>query len=440
MRYWFFLIKAFLGRYKFQMLGGIVLGSTMFFTIPYIWSRLPAFRITKHIGYVGRYELSDIPLPIQEKLSIGLTTLDYQGLPHQGIATSWQASDSGKVYTFTLNTNLRWQDGKSLANKDISYQFRDTAVEYEGHDKIIIKLIDPFSPLPAVLSRPVFKTGLLGLGSYKAVKIRRNGSFIDSLTLSPVDQKSHLPVLVYHFYPSEMQARTAFKLGEISVIEDLADTGELASWPTARITIQTHEDRYVALFFNTDNPYFKGVSGKNLRQGLSYAIDKNRYANRILGPLNPNSWAYNPDIKKYDLDVARSRQLLAKAEKIPDEIVISTVLPYLQIAENIKKDWETVGIKSKVTVSQGIDDNFQVLLIAQAIPTDPDQYNLWHSTQDTNLTRLNDPRVDKLLEDGRKTTDQKSRKIIYEDFQRFLVEDAPAVFLFHPASYTIAKK
>ena len=78
-------------------------------------------------------------------------------------------------------------------------------------------------------------------------------------------------------------------------------------------------------------------------------------------------------------------------------------------------------------------------MASQEIPADPDQYTLWHSTQSTNITGYNSPKIDKLLEDGRKISDKEERKAIYLDFQRFLVEDTPAAFLFHPTVYTIIR-
>jgi peptide/nickel transport system substrate-binding protein len=126
---------------------------------------------------------------------------------------------------------------------------------------------------------------------------------------------------------------------------------------------------------------------------------------------------------------------------MPSTLNISTVPAYVDIAEQIKKDWEKLNIKTGISVSPDIPTDFQILLVAQSIPVDPDQYSLWHSTQEsTNFTRLNNPRIDKLLEDGRKTYDINTRKKIYQDFQKYLVEEAPAVFLFYPHSYTIIRK
>ncbi|MCG2691827.1 hypothetical protein L6272_03300, partial [Microgenomates group bacterium] len=94
----------------------------------------------------------------------------------------------------------------------------------------------------------------------------------------------------------------------------------------------------------------------------------------------------------------------------------------------------------KVKIVNSIDPDFQALLVAQEIPLDPDQHALWHSTQDTNITHYSDLKIDKLLEDGRKISDQAKRKEIYQDFQRFLLEDSPAIFLSYPTTYTISRK
>jgi ABC-type transport system substrate-binding protein len=62
--------------------------------------------------------------------------------------------------------------------------------------------------------------------------------------------------------------------------------------------------------------------------------------------------------------------------------------------------------------------------------SDPDQYLFWHSTQTkTNLTQTNNPKIDKLLEEGRQTFDQQERKKIYQEFQKILLEECPAIFL-----------
>lgn len=404
---------------------------------------------TDTIAIIGRYTLSDLPEPIQRKISLGLTTLDPSGIASAGIASSWEATDSGRTYTFTINTNLSWQDGKSLQSQDIRYNFEDAKIEYPDESHLVIRLSDPFAPLPSVLSRPVFRfekrigflssPKYLGLGSYEIKSYRRNGPYLTSLTLAPVKSHWQLPKLTYLFYPSPDAARTALKLGLVNQIEGLTVLDELFDWPNLLITSSVQFDRHVAVFFNTQNEQLAGSSGRNLRLALAYAIDKSRWSNRSYGPIPTYSWVFNPDAKKYEYDSVKAQENFKKVEKAP-ELTISTVPAYLAVAEAVKSDWAKLGLTVHISVSPDIPESFQTLIIAQAIPPDPDQYNLWHSTkQETNLTQLKNPRIDKLLEDGRKVIDPDTRKTIYLDFQKFLLEEVPAVFLFYPETYTVSR-
>ncbi|MDD3998930.1 MAG: hypothetical protein PHR98_02415, partial [Candidatus Shapirobacteria bacterium] len=64
----------------------------------------------------------------------------------------------------------------------------------------------------------------------------------------------------------------------------------------------------------------------------------------------------------------------------------------------------------------------------------------WHSTQTkTNITKINHPPIDKLLEEGRQTFDQQERKKIYQEFQKILLEESPAIFLKYPILYTVSR-
>lgn len=434
------LIAAIVSKYYLALILGLFLGITGFIVSPRLVKYLPRVRPTHSIAVIGRYALTDIPLSIQQKISTGLTAIDPAGKPAPAIASSWTVDDEGKTYTFTLNSRLTWQDGTPIKSRDINYRFRDAETSYPSDNQVVIKLKDPFAALPTITSRPIFKRGLLGNGTYRAATIRKNGSYIDTLLLVPLDASSRLPKIKYYFYSTEAQARTALKLGIVNTIEDIQDISDLGRWPHVRLLSYPRPDRYVAVFFNTQDPFYSGASGRNLRLALAYAIDKSRWdKDRAYSPINPNSWAYNADVKKFDLDLSRARQLLEKVEKLPDQINLTTVPAYLSTAEAIKSDWEKLGLAVSISATPEIPPDFSVLLLAQAIPIDPDQYNLWHSTQNTNLTRYHNPRNDKLLEDGRKTLDLKQRQTIYQSFQKFLVEEVPAIFLFHPQSHTLIK-
>ena len=131
-----------------------------------------------------------------------------------------------------------------------------------------------------------------------------------------------------------------------------------------------------------------------------------------------------------------------KTSKLTDISINLTTTPLLLgKAEIITKNWEDVGVKVNVQVVTQIPSDYQAFLAIFDIPDDPDQYSMWHSTQTaTNLTHYLNPRIDKLLEDGRSEIGIEDRKKIYLDFQRFLVEDSPAAFLYYPTTYTIGRK
>ncbi len=204
---------------------------------------------------------------------------------------------------------------------------------------------------------------------------------------------------------------------------------------------------------------------KNVRQALSYALEKPGSDIRAVGPLNPKSWAHFTGGKTYDKSLERaSERMLATIPPFPLNLTLTTTSLFETTAEKIKKEWEEFGVKVyedcknasaitdkaeceklKIAVQIKITNfpdtsNFQVLLIGQEIPPDPDQYQLWHSEQPTNFTGYKNTRIDNLLEKGRQTFNAQERTEIYQEFQQFFLEDAPAVFLNYLTNYTIERK
>lgn len=441
-RFAFRFTLRLLAKYHLVIVIGLALGIGSFLYLPKLLSKIPALKPQQKIGIIGRHTFIDLPSEITSKISIGLTTIDPSGIPGPGIAESWEATDSGKTYIFKIKPDLHWQDDTKLVSSDLDLRFNDAQVSFPDDSTVVIKLPDPYAPLPVVVSRPILKkdTNYIGVGSYKVSSYRRNGPTLEYLNLDPV--RDDLPRLRYLFYQTSAQARTAFKLGLINQIVDLPDLAELSNWPNLTITPQAQTDRYVAVFFNLEHPDFIGQSGKFLRLALAYAIDKSPFPidRRATGPIGPESWAYNFEVKPYDKDVVRAKDYLSKVEKLPVPLVLHTVPTYFSIAEKIKSDWEAVGLQVDLQVVSEVPESYQALVIAQAVPVDPDQYNLWHSTQKgTSITNLNNPRIDVLLERGRKNLDRAERRTIYQDFQKFLAAEVPAVFLVYPETYSVSR-
>lgn len=438
-RYCFRLSSVFAQKQKKLIFLGLLAGILVFYLAPKISTLLTGKNVEK-IGLVGRFAPNDLPLQIQNLISQGLTQIEPDGSIKPALAESWQSEKDGKLYTFILKDNLFWSDGEPVLAKDINYNFSDVKVTPIDERSLQMELREAFSPFPAIVSRPVFKKGLIGTGEYRVKSLDKKGEITEKIILTP--HQKDKSTLIYRFYPTEEAIRIAFKLGEINKVEGIAQLGDLETWPKIKITPQPKTSFYVGIFFNTQDTH---LSERSLRQSLTYAIKKD-YEHRALSPINPNSWAYNPGVKPYHYDLANAQKLFASSQDGIDEadqfrkIELSTVPSLLDQAEIIAKDWQQLGIETEVKVINLIPDDFQAILITQEIPLDPDQYVLWHSTQVNNLSRHKNPKIDKLLEDGRKAFDQEERKDIYFDFQRFLVEETPAAFLYHPTLYTVERE
>ncbi|MBI2007571.1 MAG: hypothetical protein HYS83_02665 [Candidatus Blackburnbacteria bacterium] len=441
-RYWTQLLRVFFWKFKGILGLSALAGILLLFFLTKTQELFPQLGRSEAIGIVGRFSTEDLPLSIQYEISRGLTRVDERGNVLPGLAQSWYSEEEGRVWIFKLGESF-WQDGKRVVAPDISYKFSDVAYQVEGEGSIKFTLKDPFSPFPAVVSRPVFKRGFLGAGEWKAGKLSLTGGrFIQQIEL--VSTKSG-KMKVYRFYPTEEAARLAFKLGEVNRLNEIIDPRDLRDWKNSKAEALSHKDRYVGVFINTQDPF---LSDKSLRQALAYAIDKDNFSEeRAISPISPFSWAFNPQVKQYPYNPAKARELI---KTLPEDqrtnlaINLVTTPSLLSMADKIKTDWETVGVKTHLQVVNTPPEDFQTLLAIQAIPPDPDQYGFWHSTQaQTNITRFRNTkesqRIDKLLEDGRRTLDKEERKKIYVDFQRFLLEESPVIFLFHPVSYTITR-
>lgn len=436
-RFFWWLLVAFLTKHKKIILAASFIGIIASSTAPRLLQIIPRRFHVRTIGLVGSFKQNDLPEIIIEKIGNGLTKIDNTGQVIPDLASEWSISDDGKVYIFKLDRSRKWSDGTQVFAKDVHLSIESVEKETIDDQTIKFSLKEPFAPFPAVLSKPIFKPGMIGTGPYILTKLKKNGDFIILLSITnPINHDT----ITYKFYRTTQEVVTALKLGEINEIDGLASTKDIPDWKEFEVIPKLNLDRYIAIFFNTkDNQ----LSEKSFRQALAYAIpNKPQGPERAISPVNPNSWGYNPQVKLYNSDPNQAKELIKSIyddQEYPS-LELVTFLPYLNLAEDIARAWTDLGVKTSVKVATEAPTEFQVLLIGQQISPDPDQYILWHSTQPTNITGYSSPKVDKLLEDGRKEIDQNKRKDIYRDFQRFLVEDTPAIFLEHITTYTVRRR
>lgn len=439
-RFILFYLQTFFSHHRYALIFSALTG---FFVTILVFQIYPIYRKVfqeklRTIGYIGQFSTRNLPLFIQQQISVGLTKIDENGLPVPAVATSWEFDRKGTTVKLHLRDDLTFHDGKKFSAYDVNYKIRGANLNVLDNTTLEVTLKEPFAPILSLLSSPIIRSPLLGLGSYQVKGLDVSEDIVTKLSLSPVS--SDATSVTYKFYRNSKDAILAYKMGEVSEIKDIIDPQDLASWKGTTATETSLFDRYVGIFFNMSNPNFKE---KEVRQALAYAISDLGNFQKAHTPISPLSWAYSSKVRLYDFDRDTARKILAGSPlaSASSELVLSTFAQLLPQAQKITQYWQEVGIKSRVKVESEIGSDYQVFLITQSIPTDPDQYHYWQSTQGTtNITNYSSAKIDKLLEDGRKTYNLEERKKIYADFQRYLVDDAPVIFLYYPKVYTVERK
>jgi peptide/nickel transport system substrate-binding protein len=219
---------------------------------------------------------------------------------------------------------------------------------------------------------------------------------------------------------------------------------------------------YTYLGFNLKRKPFDDV---RVRKAINYAIDKQEIIDgvylglgiTIASPYKPGTRWSNPDLIPYTFDPAKAKQLLAEAgyqdsngdgvvdrngKKLSFEILTNLGNKQREkTAVIIQRRLKEVGIETHIRTLEWASlltnfikpGDFDAVVMGWGLGLDPDQYNIWHSSQQKpgqfNFIGYNNPAVDKLLEQGRLEFDPEKRMQIYHEFAKALYEDSPLVYL-----------
>lgn len=436
-RFFFLYIKYFLRKNYIYLIIGLSVGVLGFLKRDQIISIVLAVSAKpKTVGIEGQYTFDKLPKIVSEKISYGLTIATEKGkMEPSPIIESIDVSNDNLTYTFTFISNLYWHNQKKFSTQDLTINIPGTNSKIISNTQLQVNLNSPYSAALSLFTKPVFmnKTAY-GLGPYKTEKINYQDGYIKDISLKSIKDGQKI---VYKFYSNEKDLYNAFRLGQVNQIITSQLPNNIELWPKLKIDKSIDTNQNVLIYINTEK-----ITNKQTRQALAYATRKNNDKNiRSISPISPNSWAYNPAIKEYNFNVTRAKEFIGK-DPITNMTLVVTNRKLLEIAESIKKDWKDVlGIDVTIIISSiPKEGQYDSVLTYAPIPTDPDQYAFWHSTQSqTNISKLNNSRIDKLLEEGRLVFDQIERKKIYFDFQKYLLEESPAIFLEFPTIYTITK-
>lgn len=442
-RYYLWLIKAYFKKWNRTIISSIILGAIFFFVIAFSLNFYIVPRLQKKvqkIGYAGAYTLQTIPKEILSDVSYGLTEIDENQAVKPAAAYKWQVKDNGKEYILYIKKGQYFHDSRELTSQNLSVSFKDVDEKITDDYTVSFRLKTPYAPFLTTLAAPIITKNLAGLGDYRITKVDLNAGFIRSIALTKKNDPSTKKII--YFYPSEEALRVAFALGEIDVAHGLKSTivknRNLEMFVNTKIAKSTNYKKLVTAFYNNSD---KILSNKKVRQALNYAIPASfDEGERAFSPIPPVSLYFAKTPNYGIVDRAIAKELLSEEKEAKNtEFEISVHEAHVNTANAIQKSWGKIGIKSKIKVINSLPQSFQVLIYPMNLTQDPDQYTLWHSGEVNNISRYKNLRIDKILEDGRFNNDVARRVEIYQDFQKYLIDDVPASFLYFPYEYEASR-
>ncbi|MFZ5953052.1 MAG: ABC transporter substrate-binding protein, partial [Candidatus Rifleibacteriota bacterium] len=208
------------------------------------------------------------------------------------------------------------------------------------------------------------------------------------------------------------------------------------------------------LGMNLKKPPF---DSKLVRQTLNFAIDRQVIVQLVLndrarianGVLPPGITGFDPKLAGYVYDPAKARELLAQAG-FPDgkgfpeiELQYNKDVIHTRIGEFILANFGDIGIKCRIreldfgphlqSVESGEAAFFRMGWTVDYPDPDSFLYTLFHSSNighGYNFPGLNNPELDKLLDQARFETENEKRVALYRQAERLIVDEAPWVFLY----------
>lgn len=310
----------------------------------------------------------------------------------------------------------------------------------------------------------------IGSGPYQFEKLKKNtNGNIESYTFQAhrqhYDGRPYIDHLEIKFYGSEEQLIEAYNQSSIDNIGFISAQNLNQLKFQKRLAInQVKLPRYFATFFNQNQSTV--LADKNVRLALAHATDKQALIDRILdgngvlvnSPMIGGILDINPDVRVYDHDVDYAKRVLSESgwvspddqgvlsknkDRLAIKITTSTWPELTEVANILQEQWSAIGVEVTIEslpisqLQQVIKERqYQLLLFGEILTIDPDPFSLWHSSQKRdpglNLALYDNKTADTLLEDARQTLNPNDRFKKYDDFQKVVIEDIPALFLYSP--------
>jgi len=433
---------------------------------------------------------------------------DSWGNPQPELAESFGVSVIGDIFNVQLRENALWHDGEPVTAQDVLFTIelmrngempvpddvRDlwNTVEVVAFDALNLqfRLSEPYAPFMDYLSFEILPRHLLegksaqeiindplnllpvGSGPYKVVDLQAVDGQVSRVVLEAFEDyymgSPLIEQVVFQYFDSTEDALDAYRQGEIlgigSVSSDVLDQ-VLAEKNLNIHSVRIPEMTMVLLNLGESSPaYFQDIA---VRKALMTALNRNWMIDQVMdgqailahSPIMVGSWAYFPEVEKFDYNPEGSIKLLRAngyglasenspiREKDGESLSFDLIYPdteqYTLLAEMIREYWLEVGVQANLVPVQPdvmvrdylVPRNYEAALVDLSLynSPDPDPYSFWHQamiTSGQNYSQWDDRRASEYLERARITPDRFERSRLYRNFQMHFSRELPALPLF----------
>jgi peptide/nickel transport system substrate-binding protein len=399
-------------------------------------------------------------------------------------------SNVGKTWTFRLRTGIRFTDGTPVDANAVKFSLLQvkrgpfgrqiaaiTRIDVVNAHTLRIRLNKLFPPLPAVLTQQqtsiVSRTAYRKLGSkgfaqhpvcsgpFEFVSWSPGGDLV--LKRNPNywrkdasgQRYPYLDRVVYKTLPDPQAEVAALQAGDVDMIASVpAPLVRTLVGGSTRIARQSGLG-WVYFFVNVQSGPLSNV---HLRRAIELAIDRKAIVDSVafgagtpaLGPINPTSWAYDPNITKSGFYGATANATKAKQELAAGgqpngfkfTLEYPTEDPFNGSAQVVKAQLAKFGIDVDLVgkdIGGVLDDLFASkfdggLMIDFSGRIDPElgMAAFYRTNDANNFEKYSNPQVDTMLNQAAHTSDLKKRASLYQRVQTILNQDAPIVLLYFP--------
>jgi peptide/nickel transport system substrate-binding protein len=395
------------------------------------------------------------------------------------LAESWETSDDGLTWTFTLRDGVTWHNGRELVADDVVYSYKRIIDEELANSYRFSSVEDVTAPddqtVVITVSRPTPNL-LANIGAFKGTAIVAKENVEDgSITRNPIGTgafrfESYAPgdrlqivrnddywgddVLLdgvtFSFISEPTVALTNLQGGQVQWTDNLP--------PQQVESLMGNDDLTVEAVASNDYWYFAANQARQpfddprVRQALAFGVDREQITEAAtfgLATVNqtaiPEGSAFHYDYAPYERDVDKAKSLLQEAgvsTPLPMDLMVTNEYPEtVTAAQVMQSQLKEIGVEVKIRtldfaswLDQQGQGNFDVFLLGWLGNLDPDDfYYAQHRTDaNFNFQKYSNAEVDQALDDARAETDEDARKDLYETAVRQIVDDASYVYLYNP--------